>query len=65
MRHEADYVHDDIQSCTKEDEEEDIFRSRVSHMEIDWKEQKAPKMTKHQNKNSQQTCSKDNEATLT
>jgi hypothetical protein len=48
MRHEADYVHDHIHSCTKEDDEEAILlRSRVPHMEIDCKEQKAPKMTKH------------------
>jgi hypothetical protein len=25
MRHEGDYVHDHIHSCTKEDEEEAIF----------------------------------------
>jgi hypothetical protein len=47
MRHEKDYVHDHIHSCTKEDEEEAILRSRVSHMEIDCKEQKAPKMIEH------------------
>jgi hypothetical protein len=34
-------------------------------MKIDCKEQKAPKMTEHQNKISLQNCSKVNEATLT
>ena len=48
MRHEADCVHNHIHSCTKEDEEEAIsLRYRVSHMEIDCNEQKAPKMTEH------------------
>ena len=51
MRHGADYpscIHDRINPCTKEDEEEAIFlRSRVSHMEIDCKEQKTPKMIEH------------------
>jgi hypothetical protein len=53
MRYEAYSVHDHIHSCTKEDEEEDNFLSIVSHMEIDCKEKKDPKMTKHYNKNSQ------------
>jgi hypothetical protein len=50
MRHEANYsscVHDGIHPCNKEDEEELFFRSRVSHMEIGCKEQKAPKMNGH------------------
>ena len=45
MRHEKDYVHDHIHSCTKEYEEEVIFE--VSHMKIDCKEQKDPKITKY------------------
>jgi hypothetical protein len=49
LRHGANYpscIHGSIDPCTKEEEEATFARHKTSHMETDYEEQKAPKMTK-------------------